>query len=320
MRKSLQSRVGRHPRRGGPAGFTIVELLVVVAIIGTLVGLLLPAVQAARESARLSTCMNNFKQVGLANHHYNDAKRVFPPGSIGARVVTTGDAGQTFGPGTWGSLSFRLLILPYIEQTALFNRCDFTKNHTDATYTVAPSGGTAIQDTLVPEFFCPSSQFRKTELAAETGWSAHVYGVVGPTGTNPATNTAYSTATAQNGNLSRQGIMGVNSKVASKDVTDGLSTTLMIGEVSWDMDGYRVWTRGWGIGGAAVSARNATNPINSTAYVAPNMNDSGFGSMHPRGCVFGLTDGSVVFIADNINMNTYRSLASRNGGEITRLP
>lgn len=311
------------PRQQSRGAFTLVELLVVVAIIGTLVGLLLPAVQTAREAARRSACMNNFKQVGLANQHYNDAKRVFPPGAIGARVVATGDAGETFAPGTWGSLSFRLFILPYMEQIELFNRCDFSKNHSDATYTTAPSGGTAICNTLVPQWFCPSSpQFMKTDLASETGFTAHIYGVVGPKGTNPASNpsSSYTTTSAYNGDLSRQGIMGVNSKVGSKHVTDGFSSTLMIGEVSWDMDGYRVWTRGWGTGGAAVSARNVTNPINTTSYIAPNMNDTGFGSLHPGGCVFGLADAAVIFMAENIDMPTYRSLASRNGGESARLP
>jgi type II secretory pathway pseudopilin PulG len=297
----------------------LVELLAVIAIIGVLVGLLLPAVQTAREAARRSSCMNNFKQVGLANQHYNDAKRVFPPGAIGATV----SGGTAFGPGTWGSLSFRLFILPYMEQIELFNRCNFSRDHTDATYTTAPSGGAAICDTLVPQWFCPSSpQFMKTELASETGYTAHIYGVIGPTGTNPASNSSYSTLSATNGALSRQGIMGVNSKVASKDVTDGLSSTLMIGEVSWDFaDGYRVWTRGWNtLSGAAVSARNVTNPINATKYVPPNMNNTSFGSLHPGGCVFGLADAAVIFMAENIDMPTYRSLASRNGGESLRLP
>lgn len=312
------------PRQQSRGAFTLVELLVVVAIIGTLVGLLLPAVQAAREAARRSTCGNNFKQVGIANHLYHDARRAFPPGAIGARVVTTGDAGQTFGTGTWGGLSFRLLILPYMEQIELFNRCDFTKQYTDATYISAPAGGVAICDTFVPQFFCPSSNFLKTQgtTTGEVGFTAHVYGVIGPKGTIPNSQpaTSYTTTSAQNGDLSLQGIMGVNARVRSSVVTDGLSSTLMIGEVSWDQQGYRAWTRGWGNGGAAVSARNVTNPINTTRYVAPNMNDTGFGSMHRDGCMFGLADGAVVFISETIDMNTYRSLASRNGGESARLP
>ncbi|MFM9197826.1 MAG: DUF1559 domain-containing protein [Planctomycetia bacterium] len=315
----FSSAIVRSYRHSECRGLTLVELLVVIAIIGTLVGLLLPAVQVAREAARRSSCMNNFKQVGLANHHYNDARRFFPPGAIGAKFGSTPEA---FGPGTWGSLSFRLFILPYMEQVELFNRCDFSKNHTDAIYTTDPSGGAAICNTLVPQWFCPSSpQFMKTELASETGYTAHVYGVCGPTGTNPASNSSYSTFSAQSGDLSRQGIMGVNSKVASKHVTDGLSSTLMIGEMSWDFDGYRVWTRGWqSLGEAAPSIRNVANPINSTKFVHPNMNNTSFGSLHPGGCVFGLADAAVIFMNENIDMPTYRSLASRNGGEITRLP
>ena len=309
-----------------PHGFTLVELLVVIAIIGTLVGLLLPAVQASREAARRLSCMNNFKQVALAIQHYGDARSVFPPGAIGPRLAyggAPGDAAQGFNAGSWGDLSFRVLILPYLEQTALFNRCDLSKNYSDSTYTVAPTGGTAICDTRVEDFLCPSSSITKSQssTAGETGFTAHVYAVLGPKGTNPASPlTSYKTTSTYNGDLSLQGIMGVNAKVKNSMNTDGLTSTLMIGEVSWDMAALRVWTRGWGLGGAAVSARNVVHAINTTKFVNPNMNDTGFGSMHPGGCVFGIADGAVVFLSETINMDVYRSLASRNGGEAARIP
>lgn len=310
-----------------PHGFTLVELLAVIAIIGILVGLLLPAVQASREAARRSSCMNNFKQVGLAIQNYGDARRVFPPGAIGPRIPyidPNGDAGQAFGTETWGDLSFRILILPYLEQTALFNRCDLSKNYSDSTYTVAPTGGTAICDTRVEEFLCPSSSITKSQssTAGRTGFTAHVYAVLGPRGTNPASpSTSYKTTPASQGDLSLQGIMGVNAKVKGSMVSDGLSSTLMIGEVSWDIGGaFRVWTRGWGDAPVANSARNVVNAINTTKFSGSNLNDTGFGSMHPGGCVFGIADGAVVFLSETINMDLYRSLASRNGGEAARIP
>src|SRR3954471_10743597 len=90
-------------------GFTLIELLVVIAIIAVLIGLLLPAVQAAREAARRSQCVNNEKQIGLAMHNYHSALNQFPPGAI------VGKDGKPL-------LSWRVAILPYVEQGDLYNQ------------------------------------------------------------------------------------------------------------------------------------------------------------------------------------------------------
>src|SRR5438067_12295540 len=117
MRRNLMTRLRR--------GFTLVELLVVIAIIGVLVALLLPAVQAAREAARRTQCINNLKQIGIALHTYHDSLRVFPPSylifpggspAMGPPDPDSGDAG----PG-WTAL---MLILPQIEQGNLYQSFD----------------------------------------------------------------------------------------------------------------------------------------------------------------------------------------------------
>jgi prepilin-type N-terminal cleavage/methylation domain-containing protein len=309
------SRARAMPGARGPHGFTLVELLVVIAIIGVLVGLLLPAVQAAREAARRSSCINNFKQVGVALHLYNDARNQLPPGAIG----TATNAPEAFTSS--GNLSFRLLILPFMEQTPLFERCNLAQNYDNATYTTA-TGGTAINDSLVPAFLCPSATVTKSTFI--NGYTGHVFGVIGPRGTIPGSSPAasyLSLSGASHGAIARQGTMGINSKVRFSSITDGTASTLMTGEISQaNANCYRPWTRGWD-GNACSSAKNVVNPINATPYNnSNNFNDVSFGSMHPGGCVFGFVDGSTTFLAESIDLSTLLSLASRDGGETARLP
>ena len=101
-------------RRSGPqsnpAGFTLVELLVVIAIIATLIGLLLPAVQSAREAARRTQCLNNLKQIGLGGHTYASAKRFLVPAYLGNNDYISQQGGRNSWP-TWAAL-----LLPFIEQ------------------------------------------------------------------------------------------------------------------------------------------------------------------------------------------------------------
>ncbi len=112
--------------------FTLVELLVVIAIIGVMVGLLLPAVQAAREAARRMSCSNNLKQIGLAIHMYHDAFKAIPPAHIAPDVALVG----TTKPSSW-----IVRILPFMEQTAAFEQTDFSSdfsNRVESTETGAP--------------------------------------------------------------------------------------------------------------------------------------------------------------------------------------
>jgi len=110
-----------------PIGFTLIELLVVIAIIGVLVGLLLPAVQQAREAARRSACSNNMKQLGLAIHNYADSFRKLPPGNKSNpahKASACHAAGQDWYCGQFGWGSF---VLPYLEEQNVFDLIDFDK-------------------------------------------------------------------------------------------------------------------------------------------------------------------------------------------------
>jgi prepilin-type N-terminal cleavage/methylation domain-containing protein/prepilin-type processing-associated H-X9-DG protein len=302
-------------------GFTLVELLVVIAIIGVLVALLLPAVQAAREAARRMNCQNNLKQIGLASHSHHDVYGELPK----AYSPTTG-------------LSWHVYILPYVEQLNLFNRFDTT--------TVNPSHTAANRNdphglSIIPTYQCPSCPLKRQAFGApnntngttdlipvNTGNPAaipHYYGINGPRGTGYPVGTALheGVPAATSGMFQRDGA------VRLANVTDGTSNTLMVAEMSWVSPQYgtryRTWVRGGeeysgtvaGRPSFVVSSRNVTNPINGmlAANLIVPYNDVPFGSMHAGGMNVCLGDGSVRFLNQNLNMTTYRALASRDQGE-----
>lgn len=297
--------------------FTLVELLVVIAIIGILVGLLLPAVQAAREAARRMQCSNNLKQLGLAAHNYESAFKTFPPAGVDTN-----------------EMSWAVMMLPFLEQKALFDRFDFAQGNWQARNRI-----TIVKGVFVPSYQCPSatadtlfSVFNANEADVRT---SHYHAVLGPTGPNSAANNqpyqtigdpakdfgvvasqgAFGNAIARNANYT----VPLNNKMGS--ISDGTSNTVMFGEFSWK--GYqfwRPWTRGWYSdtrGTLMYLSKNVTYPINSGFSL--KWNDGSFGSQHTGGAQFSRADGSVQFIAQNVDMGVYRAVASRNGGESTNI-
>ena len=170
-------RSARLPRRRG--AFTLVELLVVIAIIATLIGLLLPAVQSAREAARRTGCQQNVKQLAYGLQTYHDARRGFP-----VHFSPGGQSAQT-------GVSWHCLVLPFIEQAALGTSVD----PKGAAYT----GGAPNQSlgaNKVPTFFCPSYDVDRSgstvdNAANANAYTAHYYGNAGPVGTNPQTGRPY---------------------------------------------------------------------------------------------------------------------------------
>ncbi len=287
-------------------GFTLVELLVVIAIIGVLVALLLPAVQAAREAARRSSCNNNLKQIGLALHNYHDTIGCFPPGGLG---------------GIGNKLSYEVLILPFIEQKNMYDAL----NMNVLVYNDPVNMAVAL--TIPKGFHCPSAVQLDSIAAADVSGAlrtktSHYYGVMGPKGINPATGAAYglTTAPAGHGGFSTQGILGNNTKNGFNNFQDGSSNTLMVGEISWaKANHYRVWIRGCD-GTPCGSCKNVLNAINAVPYNGSNnFNDVSFGSNHPGGALFVKGDGSVSFVPQTIDFNTYLSISSHDGGESLNL-
>ena len=258
-------------------GFTLVELLVVITIIGVLIALLLPAVQAAREAARRMQCANNLKQLGLGLHVYLDSNGCFPPASlVDMSELPTNNAVH------YNRISLHARILPYLEQRGVYDLINFNKTCDDGSNQQA-------RRVKIAAFLCPSfDQAASVEDPLE--WTTHYYGVMGTSGTNLWTNAPYPADEWYPGEASRytstNGVMYRNSAISMASITDGSSNTLLMGEMSWDGGYYGSWLYGLSNGASlSYAAKNVTYPLNSFSIDLSyaQWNDVSFGSRHSGG-------------------------------------
>lgn len=319
-------------------GFTLVELLVVIAIIGVMVGLLLPAVQAAREAARRMSCSNNLKQIGLAFHNYESTYKTFPA------------AWGVYQPAPPYNLQgVGIALLPFMEQTALVDRYN---SSVSASNEGGPIGqaNVAVIATPLATFVCPSAP----------GGLERIYNGAVPAGALPglpaltwrAAPSDYSVTTGVRGVYANLAFVGIpatsrggalsqstfqapaNNKMAS--IIDGTSNTFLMGERTGGTKVYSgmrelavpaavIGAQGGGWGDPLVGEHWITGTVRNPAFPAvegpcaincSNVRSAGFHSFHPGGCHFLMADASVQFFSDSVAPLVIAARITRANGEV----
>ena len=333
------------PRR---VGFTLIELLVVIAIIAVLIALLLPAVQQAREAARRSQCKNNLKQIGLAMHNYHDAQKVFP---YGANDNWGWDPSTVPLRCAW---NWRVFILPYMDQTALYNqitpnfRCvsDSDWDDRSAGFKNTPIAGlTQVHSAIIPGFLCPSdpapviakniTQAQGSTVGSQgtgvtEGARCNYFGSSGPSAVNGCQ--FYSACKNDGGYHQARGgglwgaPVGVLHlwpfKFSVANIADGTSNTFMAGEVNAWRDGYDgcwenvIWTNTWSVSSTIFGINGGPGGNGNGSFWKYTDSGCGFRSTHSGGCHMLMSDGATRFVSQNISITLFNQLGSSAGNEV----
>ncbi|MBI3862300.1 MAG: DUF1559 domain-containing protein [Planctomycetia bacterium] len=288
-------------------GFTLIELLVVIAIISVLAGLILPAVQQAREAARRAQCKSNLKQIGLALQNYHGAYLKFPPGYVSNFDATGNDLGPGWG---WGAM-----LLPQLEQTNLHSTINFGQP-------IEAAANAAPRVARGPVYLCPSDSVKPT-------WPAVMRDATGkPTSTICEVSSSGYVAVfgVSEPGIDGEGVFFRNSGIAMKDIGDGSSSTLLVGEraqssceATWvgSVTGARIFppAGSYAVPELQHASGMTLGHTQEGAPNAPGIECNNFSSQHTGGAQFVFADGHVQFISKNINRATFQALSTRSGGE-----
>jgi prepilin-type processing-associated H-X9-DG protein len=291
------------------AGTSLIELLVVIGVISILIGLAMPAVQAARQSAARTACQNNLRQLGLALHNYHAAHGTLPPGA------------DQPAPGIevkYPFMGWPVRILPHIEQDALWKQALAAYEQNPDPVFNPPHTGLS---TVVRSFICPADS------------SGRYLRPVNDPRTKSLALTAYLGVSGTDSVLG-DGVLYNQSHVALSDIRDGTSQTLMVGErPPSDRRAFGSWYRAFGLTGngsadVVLGAREINPVIEECAtnghHFSPGRTSSlcdllHFWSLHPGGANFTFADGSVRFLSYSAD-SIIHALATRAGGETVSVP
>jgi prepilin-type N-terminal cleavage/methylation domain-containing protein/prepilin-type processing-associated H-X9-DG protein len=309
-----------NPQARRSRGFTLVELLVVIAIIGILVALLLPAVQAARESARRTQCSNNMKQLGLGLLNYESTHRCFPPAALSV--------------GTWQQ-AWTPYVFPFIEMASIPYDFNYSWNHPE-NFQKIQANGLANNQNIIPTLICPSAPNPLNRLglaglnlnAAPTDYCPMINinnGIQNPFLVGPPDSPYFNKVT--NFDL-YPGIMGLNLFRRVGEITDGTSNTLILVECAgrvqqWDMGKKNPNTSNqatpWANPRCGIVS-NGCDPRNPGLLIGPNgVNCTNFSEVyafHPGGANVGLSDGSVRLLNAQTPIYIVTALRTRSYGEV----
>jgi prepilin-type N-terminal cleavage/methylation domain-containing protein/prepilin-type processing-associated H-X9-DG protein len=313
-------------------GFTLIELLVVIAIIGTLIALLLPAVQKVRESAARIQCQNNLKQFGLACINYQDTRGAFPPGSLFLPGSDWSNIDWSANKGTW-----IVYTLPYIEEDNLYQKLpNLYTPHFD---TIGAALQTGVLPRAIPaKLRCPSDPYQYF------GPYSNYVGSLGPQcvddfcGCTPfaqyCNEPAWGWGPSDEDEPNPANVRGMFSRfsyaVRLAECTDGTSQTILLGESlpSTNAHMQRGWYTNYG-SQLSTTIIPINYPINEqdTSWCGANgpgpcnamTNNNvawGFRSRHRGGSNFTFVDGSVHFLSESIDQKTFQLLGCKNDGQV----
>ena len=290
-------------------GMTLVELLVVIAIVGLLIALLLPAVQAARESARRATCLSNMKQLGLASQNYEGVHKTFPTGGRLPNDLLTRPSNGT---NLWVEL------LRYFEQDDLHRGWDNDDNRNNVAGGINSTQAQVIEILLCPSDLLPTRVVHITaQHTVYPPWSQGFYGM-SSYGGNAGTRSICWGRSPDYPDISRDGIFFLDSHICLKHVTDGKSNTLLFGErYHYDPEFDRrqpviapqMSEMGhWGfVAGPGIMLNTLHTPVTINYQMPPTVGGAAmdnrtcaFGSGHPGGANFTFADGSARFVAEEL--------------------
>jgi prepilin-type N-terminal cleavage/methylation domain-containing protein/prepilin-type processing-associated H-X9-DG protein len=310
-------------------GFTLVELLVVITIIGILIALLLPAVQAAREAARRMQCGNNLKQIALAMHGYHEVNNSLP--------YACGEPGHPIALVTHGGV-WTTMILPYIEMQGLYGQIDFNKHVAELPV--------EIVTTVISTYACPSDTLPSVILSDRWGdpnykhnppvamglWYPVSMGPTHPDYCNFCSNKipgpnnwccqGWGFGSSPGGGYpigSHAGMFGrYKTCVSFNQVKDGLSNTILAGEsLPRECVFFSAFATNFNLAPTNIPINLPFVPGDPLATYYLNC---GFKSRHPGGAGFAMADGSVTFLSDTIDFKLYNNLGTRDGGEAVQVP